>query len=67
MEASEGTANQASLEKTILLGKTAGGRKRERPNVRGNDSIKETLGRSIQELRGPMRMSLIRRPGVRAD
>lgn len=50
-----------------MLGRIEGGRTKERLNVRGNDSIKETLGRSVQELRGLMRTSLIRWLGVRAD
>lgn len=37
------------LEKTIMLGKTEGSRKRGRPRVRWTDSIKEATGVSVQE------------------
>ena len=41
---------QGSLEKTIMIGKIEGGRKRGRPSVRWGDSIKEAIGWSLQEL-----------------
>ena len=41
---------QDSLEKTIMLGKVEGSRKRGRPNMRWIDSIKEAIGMSLQEL-----------------
>ena len=41
---------QGFLEKTIMLVKVKGSRKRERPDVSWTDSIKEAPGRSLQEL-----------------
>ena len=41
---------QDSLEKIIMLGKAEGSRKRGRPNMRGVDSKKEAIGRSLQKL-----------------
>ena len=41
---------QDSLEKTIMLGKVEGSRKRGRPNMRWIDSIKEAIGMSLQKL-----------------
>ena len=41
---------QDSLEKTIMLGKVEGSRKRGRPNMRWIDSIEEAIGMSLQEL-----------------
>ena len=41
---------QDSLEKTIMLGRAEGSRKRGRPNMRWIDSIKEAIGMSLQEL-----------------
>lgn len=39
-----------SLEKTILLGKIEGNKKRERPNMRHADYMKEVIGIILQEL-----------------
>ena len=41
---------QNSLEKTIMLGRVEGNRKRGRSNMRWTDSLKETMGLSLQEL-----------------
>ena len=41
---------QDSLEKTIMLGKVEGSRKRGRANMRWIDPIKEAIGLSLQEL-----------------
>lgn len=41
---------QSSLQTTIILGKTESSRKRERPNIRWIDSIKEARGVNMQEL-----------------
>lgn len=41
---------QGCLEKTMMLGKIEGSRKRGRPNIRGTDSIKEATGISLQKL-----------------
>ena len=41
---------QDSLEKTITLGNAEGSRKGGRPGMRWTDSIKEAIGRSLQEL-----------------
>ena len=41
---------QGALEKTIMLGKREGSRKRERPNMRCAHSIKEGTGVSLQQL-----------------
>lgn len=38
---------QGSLEKTVMLRKIEGSKKRERPNPRGIDSIKEAVGMSV--------------------
>ena len=38
---------QDSLEKTIMLGKIEGSRKRGRPNMRWIDSVKEAIGMSL--------------------
>lgn len=40
----------ASLERTIIMGKTGGSRKSGRPNMRWIDSIEEAIGVSPQEL-----------------
>ena len=42
------TRKQGSSEKTMMLGNIEGNRKRERPDVRWIDSIKEAIGRSLQ-------------------
>lgn len=41
---------QGSLETTIMLRKIEGSKKRERPNMRWIDTIKEAIGTSLQEL-----------------
>ena len=41
---------QESLQKTIMLGRVEGSRKRGRPNIRRIDSIEEAICTSIQEL-----------------
>ena len=41
---------QDSLEKTIMLGKVEGSRKRGRPNMRWIDSIKAAMGIGLQDL-----------------
>ena len=41
---------QDSLEKTIILGKVEGSRKRGRPNMSWIYSIKEAIGMCLQEL-----------------
>lgn len=41
---------QGSLEKTVRLGKTAGGRERGRPNMRRIDFINKAIGLCLQEL-----------------
>ena len=41
---------QDYLEKTIMLGKVEGSRKRGRSNLRWTHSIKEATGTSLQEL-----------------
>ena len=41
---------QGSLEKTIMLGKTEGSRKRGRPHMRWIDFIEEAIGMRLQEL-----------------
>lgn len=38
------------MEKTIMLRKTEGSRKRGRPNMRWIDFIKEAVGTNLQEL-----------------
>ena len=38
------------MEKTVMLGKIEGSRKRGRPNMRWTDSIKEATGVSLQLL-----------------
>ena len=42
---------QDSLEKTVMLGKAEGSRKRGRPNMRWTDSPKEAPGLRLQEVR----------------
>ena len=39
---------QGSLEKTIMLGKVEGSRKRGRPNIRWTDSKNETTDRAVE-------------------
>ena len=41
---------QDSLEKTIMLGKAEGSRKRGRPNTRWTESLKEATGLHLQEI-----------------
>ena len=45
---------QDSLEKTIMVGKVEGSRRRGRSNTRWTDSLKEATGLSLQELRRTM-------------
>ena len=46
---------QDSLEKTVILGKAEGSRKRGRPNRKRIDSIEETISMQLQELVGRLR------------
>ena len=43
---------QGSLEKTTILGKMEGSRKRGRPNMRWTDSIQAAIGIVVQEQSG---------------
>ena len=45
------TRRLGSLEKTVVLGKIEGSRKRGIPNMRQVDSMKEVAGMTSQELR----------------
>ena len=45
---------QDPLEKTIMLEKVEGSRKRGRANTRWTDSLKEVIGASLQGLRRPV-------------
>ena len=45
-------SRQDSLEKTLMLGKVEGSRKRGRPNTRWSDSLKEPTGLGWLELKG---------------
>ena len=40
-----------SLEKTLMLGKTEGGRRRGRQRMRWSDGITNTMGMSLSKLR----------------
>ena len=42
---------QGSLEKTLMLGKIEGNRKRGRQKTRWLDTITEVMGKNIQELK----------------
>lgn len=43
------------MEKTIMLGKTEGSRRRGRPNTRRRDSVSKATGVSLQLLGGVLR------------